>query len=360
MSKIIPGISNLGKVPLCKGFMAEKESIARLVDDIDQHPASLAWRQIDGGKSIVQEIDVLKQQEKSSVYRLRGRTPSRWTVIAKRCLSETGQLEEVVYEKILPSLSVSALRYYGCLNANGSDIWLFLEDAGTRRFSIANESHRILAAHWLGTLQRSAQHIKAAQIMPERGPAYYLELMQKGRKCIAKSLTNPVMRRADLDLLQKLLRLMDALESDWPKLLKICQAIPQTLAHGDFQPRNIHVKQEPTGAALYVMDWEMAGWGVPLVDIAPSRGFSMDVQVDLSIYLSIVQEFWLNLDMSTLKYYVHVGSIFRRLAAIYWSSLGLSYRWIEEPIQSIDIYYKELEHAIVGVFGKEFANGGRA
>jgi hypothetical protein len=340
--------------------MAEKEPFAILSDDLDRHPASLAWRRIDGGKSILQVIEVLKQQEKSSVYRLRGRTPKRWTVIAKRCLMETGQLEAVIYEKILPSLSVSALHYYGCLNENGSDIWLFLEDAGTRRFSIADESHRILAAHWLGTLHRSAQHIKAAQLMPERGPAYYLELMQKGRECIAQSLANPVMRQADLGLLQRLLRLLDALESDWPKLLKVCQDIPQTLAHGDFQPRNIHVKQEPTGTALYVMDWEMAGWGIPLVDIAPSRGFSIDVQVDLPIYLPIVQEFWRGLDMPTLQYYVHVGSIFRRLAAIYWSSLGLSYRWIEEPIQSIDIYYKELAHAMIGVFEKEFANGGRA
>src|SRR5687767_10001659 len=148
--------------------MTEKESIAIVTDDIDRHPASLAWQQIDGGKSIPQVIEMLKQQDKSSVYRLRGRTPSRWTIIAKRCLSETGQLERVIYEEVLPFLPVSALHYYGYLKETESDVWLFLEDAGTRRFIIRNESHRILAAQWLGTLHRSAQQTGAAQILPER------------------------------------------------------------------------------------------------------------------------------------------------------------------------------------------------
>lgn len=339
--------------------MTEKDLIARLADDVDRHPAFLAWQQIDGGKSIPQIIEVLQHHRKTSVYRLGGQTPRQWAIIAKRCLSETGQLERAIYEEVLPFLSVSALRYYGCLKETGSHVWLFFEDAGTHCFSIVDESHRILAAHWLGTLHCSAQHTRAAQMLPKRGPAYYFDFMQRGRFYIVESLANPVMMPADLDLLRRILRQMDALESNWSEFLKICASIPQTLVHGDFQPKNIYVKQTPTGDVLYAIDWEMAGWGIPLVDVAPSSG-SPDAQVDLPVYLSIMREFWRNLDMPTLRYYVHVGSIFRRLAAIYWSSLGLSYPWVEKPIQGLTIFHKELAHAMVGVFGKEFVNGGRA
>ena len=340
--------------------MTEKESIAIVTDDIDRHPASLAWQHIDGGKSIPQVIEVLQHHRKTSVYRLGGQTPRQWTIVAKHCLRERGQLERRIYGEILPFLPVSALHYYGCLKETGSHVWLFLEDAGTRRFSIADESHRILAAHWLGSLHRSAQHTRAAQLLPERGPAYYFELMQRGREYIVQSLANPVMMPADLDLLQRILGQMDTLESNWPEFLKICEAIPQTLVHGDFQPKNIYVKQIPMGDTLYVIDWETAGWGIPLVDVAASSGSSTDAQVDLPVYLSIMQEFWRNLDMPTLQYYVHVGSIFRRLAAIYWSSLELPYRWVTKPIRSMDIYHKELTNALMHVFGKELGSDRRA
>ncbi len=209
-----------------------------------------------------------------------------------------------------------------------------------------------MAAHWLGALHLSARQTRGAEILPERGPAYYLELMHKARGNILQNLANPVMMPIDIELLRRILTQMDVLESNWEKLLKSCEGIPQTLIHGDFRPKNIHVKQTPAGDVLYAMDWETAGWGIPLVDLAPSRGLSPGAQVNVPIYLSIVQEFWQNLDLPTLQYFVHVGRIFRRLAAMYWSSLGLSYRWLEEPIQSMQIFHKELAQAMTDVFGR--------
>lgn len=337
-----------------------KEPIAILDSQIDQHPASLAWRQVDGGKFIPQVIEVLKQNRKTSIYRLIVPEPDGGTIIAKRCLNETGRLEQAIYEKILPFLPVSALHYYGYLEETDSEVWLFLEDAGEHRFSVADESHRILAAQWLGALHASAVQSEAARKLPERGPAHYLELLRMGRRYIVENLTNPILMPVDVELLQKILRQMDALESNWTKLLEVCQVAPQTLVHGDFQPKNIHVKQYPAGKQLCVMDWEKTGWGVPMVDVAQSSGSSNEAQIDLPVYLSIIQEIWRDLDMPTLKYYVHVGVILRRLAAIYWSSLELPYPWVETPIRRMDIYHKDLAGAMIGVFGKELANGRRA
>jgi len=333
--------------------MAEKEPISILLIETDQHPALLAWRQIDGGKNAPQIIEVLKQHKKSEIYRLLEGTPGGWSIIAKRCLSETGKLERLIYEEILPSLPISQLRYYGCIEVTESDAWIFMEDAGQEPFSPADESHRLLAAQWLGVLHRSARQTSASQILPPRGLAYYLELMRRGRENIVQNLANPALTPEYIDVLNSILTQMDALESNWERLSKFCQDFPQTLVHADFQPKNIRIKQGAAGNVLYVMDWEMAGWGIPVVDLAPSHGMPSSAEVDLSAYLAIAQEFWQNLDMPTLQFALHIGCVFRRVAAIYWSSGGLSYPWLDEPILSMEIYRKEIVQALTYVFGEE-------
>jgi len=337
--------------------MAEKEPISILLIETDQHPALLAWRQIDGGKYAPQIIEVLKQHKKSEIYRLLEGTPGGWSIIAKRCLSETGKLERLIYEEILPSLPISQLRYYGCLEETESDMWIFLEDAGQQSFSPNDESHRLLAAHWLGVMHRSARQTSASQKLPPRGPAFYLELMRGGRENIVQNLANPALTPEYIEVLNAILTQMDALESNWEKLSKYCQDFPQTLVHADLQPKNIRIKQGAAGNALYVMDWEMAGWGIPVVDLAPSHGMPSSAEVDLSAYLAIAREFWRNLDMPTLQFVLHVGCVFRRLAAIYWSSKGLSYPWVEEPVLSMEIYQKELAPALTYVYGDDLLNG---
>ena len=337
--------------------MAEKEPIAILFSEIDQHPATLAWNQIGrNGTRTPQVIEVLQQQRKSEIYRLRNGTGSGESIIAKRCVTKTGKFERVIYEEILPLLPVSQLHYYGSFPESDSYMWLFLSDAGKSSFSPGNESHRILAAHWLGGLHRFALQTSAAELLPERGPSHYLELMQRAREKIAKNSASPIMMPAQIEVLKRVLTQMDALESNWQDLLKFCEGVPATLAHGDFRPKNVHIKQTQIGDVLYVMDWEMAGWGDPLVDLAPSRGLSSEPQVDMPIYISIMQEVWPGLDISTLRYFVQVGCIFRRLAAIYWSSLEMSVRWVDGPIRDMDIFHKELSHAMGIVFGREFVN----
>jgi aminoglycoside phosphotransferase (APT) family kinase protein len=180
--------------------------------------------------------------------------------------------------------------------------------------------------------------------------------MQKARENILKNLASPIMTPAHIEVLKRVLTQMDVLDSHWQDLLKFCEGIPPTLAHGDFRPKNVHVKQSQTGDVLYAMDWEMAGWGNPVVDLAPSRGLSSEPQIDMPIYISFMQEVWPGLDLSTLRYFVQVGCIFRRLAAIYWSSLEMSLRWVEGPIRDMDIFHKELSRAMVVVFGRELVN----
>lgn len=332
--------------------MAGIKPVSILLIDFDRHPAFLAWRQINRGKYIPRAIEVLKQHKKSEIYRLKEGASGGWTIIAKRCLSEGGNLERLIYEKILPSLPISQLRYFGCVEKSASDLWIFLEDAGTQHFLPTDDSHRLLAAYWLGALHLSARKIPIVESLPSRGPAHYFDLMQIGRENIVQNLENPALTPEYLDILKSVLKQMESVETNWGDLTKLCKDFPQTMIHADFQPKNICVKQGPTGDILYVMDWEKAGWGIPILDLAPSQGLSSSQDIDLSTYLTIAQEFWQNLDMPTLQFAIHIGCVFRRLAAVYWSSKGLSYPWVEKPVLSIEFYQKELAYALTQIFGE--------
>ncbi len=328
-----------------------------LVDDLDRHPAVAAWRAIDRGNRLPQAVQVLQQHKKSDVFCLQQALPSGAGVIAKRGTRDTARLERTMYEEVLPTLPISALRYYGYLEAGDGAVWIFIEDAGGLKFSAAEEAHRILAAHWLGALHSSAGRTSALEILPRRDPSSCLEMLRAGRANIRKSFINPAMSTTYVDELEEVVALLDRLEAHWPVLEASCRTFPSTLVHGDWRPKNVRVRQTEQGTRLYVMDWETAGWGVPAVDLANSHGPSDAPLLDLSVYHAIVGKVWPDLDLRTLHYMTHIGRILRRVVAIYWASLGLDFAWIEKNMLRMRIYREELDQALTDVFGERRRDG---
>jgi thioester reductase-like protein len=58
--------------------------------------------------------------------------------------------------------------------------------------------------------------------------------------------------------------LIDTIGDWWPQL----DALPRTLVHNDFNPRNLTLRKTATGLCLCAFDWELAGIGVPQHDLA--------------------------------------------------------------------------------------------
>jgi len=58
--------------------------------------------------------------------------------------------------------------------------------------------------------------------------------------------------------------LIDTLGDWWAQL----EALPRTLVHNDFNPRNLTLRRAATGLRLCAFDWELAGIGVPQHDFA--------------------------------------------------------------------------------------------
>jgi hypothetical protein len=313
-------------------------------DDMEEHPAVLAWSQLRPSRVEPESLQVLRKRTKASVYRLGGVGPGGSSVIAKRSRSPAAAIERTIYEAVLPRLGVTSPRYYGSREDDGDYCWLFIEDVGARRYSVSNPEHSALAGRWLGRMHASAARVGEAarlgEVLPDGGPGCYLEHLRTGRRSILRNLSNPALTAADVEVLDAVVFVQDRLEAEWNRVEEACAGMPHTLVHGDFRPKNAYLRHDTSGLQLFPIDWEMAGWGVPAADLT---------RVSLAAYGDVVREDWPDLGAASLRRQAMLGRVFCLLAAIAWESLSLKYdtpRFLLKPTTSMRIYRDELSNAI--------------
>jgi hypothetical protein len=295
------------------------------------HPATRAWCKLTQHQAIPESVEILqecvrkpeiyRQTSKPSIYRLFGVGPGRANVIAKRSESAAASTECLIYEKVLPHLPVSTLAFYGFVSEEDPQFcWLFLEDAGEADYSLDLEEHRILAGHWLGVVNVSAQRLPAVARLPDRGPGFYLERLLQSRDTIREILRKSIFNNDDLAVLRVVISHCDALERRWDHVERFCSRMPRTLVHGDFADQNARLRIGPRGDSLLVIDWEGAGCGPPAVDLAQFVGFSLSP--DLRAYHSVVRLSWPGLELAEIESLAELGRMFRLIHSLEWANWG--------------------------------------
>src|SRR5213594_3079705 len=148
-----------------------KPALAEVLPErLADHRAVQAWQQIGAKRFEPESIEILKRKRKTAVYRLDGADAHGPAIIAKRCRATTALVERLIYEELLARLPLPSLRCHGFVaEPDGQYCWLFLEDAGRRKYSPANQKHRVLAGQWLGTVHRAALSPAVRALLPDRG-----------------------------------------------------------------------------------------------------------------------------------------------------------------------------------------------
>jgi aminoglycoside phosphotransferase (APT) family kinase protein len=301
------------------------------------HPALTAWRALGGSEP--RAVVVLKEESgserKSRVYRLEGAAPAG-AVVAKRCPSEAAAIEQAIYAELLARLPLPALRCHGVVaDADPRWAWLFVAGGEGAEFDAGSPDHRACAGAWLAALHVGAEALPALERLPERGPEHYLAQLRAGRRRIAESFENPALLEADRELLDAILRGLDLVEASWDDVAEACREAPRTLVHCDFADRNVRIDGRGPHAPAWVFDWELAGRGVPGVDL---------LHADLDVYAAAVGAHWPRLDVPQQA---RVGRLLRgALAPIEWESLGLAWPWVERPLRNLARYRQRLEAAL--------------
>lgn len=337
--------------------MPKKNANRVIRTNLYEHPAIQFWRTIQPKSDEPTVIEILKEarhkknsnKKKSAVYRLKGIYGNGSAVIAKRCLRNAAAIERTIYQEILPRLPVPTLDYYGFLEEPDSNYcWLFVEDAAGQDYSPHKSEHRSAAGRFLGLLHASATSIDATARLPDRGPQYYLDQLRAAANTILRNLDNPALTGNDIMILRKILAQYELLESRWGEVKALCDNIPKTLVHGDFVAKNMYVRTSEEGVRVFPFDWEMAGWGAMIADLAqsPPSSTRFSANPDITVYWAMVRDFWPGVELQTLRYLAKFGTLFRLLVSIEWAAQSLAYEWIQGTMSRMNVYESRLANAI--------------
>ena len=126
----------------------------------------------------------------------------------------------------------------------------------------------------------------------------------------------------------------------WAGIEAACTGVPATLTHGDIQRKNIYIRSVANGPALFLIDWETAGWGMPASDLP---------LVDLPTYWSVVRPFWPHVRLKDVQRLAVVGRIFLQLAGIRWVSPELAYDralYLSRPTAWLRVLHERIADAV--------------
>ena len=313
------------------------------------HPAVKAWNQLQLPGGEPEGIEIVKQKNKSIVYRLPGLAPDGSAVIAKKCRARTAWIERLIYQEILSQLPVPALRCYGCVGDPKAEVaWLFLEEASDQEYSERDTEHRAAAGPWVGIVHAASRKADWASRLPGRKTDYYLARLRSSREVARQHLANPNLTADEVSVLAATVLHCDVLEWHWNDVETICERIPPALVHGDLVCKNVRVRTTPGGTALLAFDWEHAGWGVPVTDLAQFTG--RVVSPDLTAYAAAVSGTAESPDLRDLQRLAACGEFFRLLDEIYWDSLNLgiysSYEYLCYPLSCLKGYATRMAKAL--------------
>ena len=84
-------------------------------------------------------------------------------------------------------------------------------------------------------------------------------------------------------------RLHQRLLSSLPDWCRELERMPRTLIHGDFNPRNIAFRRDPSGLRLCAWDWELAELQVPQRDLAELLAFVLSAEAPPSTVDGLVE-----------------------------------------------------------------------
>jgi ATP-binding cassette subfamily B protein len=326
---------------------------AMLVAQANHHPAVLAWARLRGHKRPPDAVEVLTTGKagKTIAYRLCGLGPGGGGVIVKCASAHALEFERRIYQEVLPSLPFPSLQCYGLLEA-GSTSWLFLEDAEQGSMIPAADRQRTAMAQWLGELHITAAGMSAGPPLPDRGPGHYLKHLQDSRTLIGCNLAHAAFNGEDRALAEQILLDLAAIEARWASVEEICRDSPSTLVHGDLAPKNLRFRVVDGKVLVLPFDWEIAGWGVPAVDLEALRGSGQWGQVGFGLadpddaavhaYVSAVRATWPQMDVDRIQRLVRIGYVFRLLASVSWAAEGLRYEWIKRSWQYLTHYESDL------------------
>jgi Ser/Thr protein kinase RdoA (MazF antagonist) len=160
--------------------------------------------------------------------------------------------------------------------------WLFLERVvGVELYQMGDLQIWTEVARWLARFHAAFQKEPGLSGMTDQGPLlrYDAQLLRRWMdRARAFAVARPEDALLSLDLAERLRESHDA-------IIEGILGRPETLVHGEFYPSNVLVNPSEDGLDVVPVDWELAGVGPGLLDLAAlvAGGWSEDEKEELAL-----------------------------------------------------------------------------
>lgn len=180
-------------------------------------------------------------------------------------------LELCVYQRILSRVDLGTPQlYFVRWEPARRTYWLFLEDLGDSRLRDSRNFNRwVQAARWSGRFHARTRHLPAAvtSFLPARDYEHYQRCAESVRSILP-------------DLQPRDRRLIEPALHHYGRRLEWFAALPRTVIHGQYFPKNIMLRLRSHDQPLAVIDWETAALGPGMYDLISisSGGWTEDAR----------------------------------------------------------------------------------
>ena len=171
--------------------------------------------------------------------------------------------EVEVYRDLLDGAGLGTPAYYGAsVDTAGDRYWLFIENvAGPVLWQVGEFHVWEEAARWLARLHAALAPAAAAppRSLLHYGPDLYRTWIERARRFAERTSTpwSDGTRAAVMDL-----------STRYEPVVERLAALPVTVVHGEFYPSNVLVQHPEAAVRIAPIDWEIAGIGPGLLDLA--------------------------------------------------------------------------------------------
>jgi hypothetical protein len=165
----------------------------------------------------------------------------------------TPEREIDVYRSVLPALHLGTAKMYGAVVEPALErYWLFIERVpGFHLYEIGEFETWLAAARWAAKLHSSCDCSVARRTVPhllKYDESYYWRWIQRAHASAGS--------------------ILDRIAARYDRVIEIFLEIPTAMLHGEFYASNILVHEHRNQVRVCPVDWEMAGIGPSLFDIA--------------------------------------------------------------------------------------------
>jgi len=295
---------------------------------------------------------------KRAVYRLRFGSDLSRSLILKRHKHAIAAADRLLAERWLPAIGLSAFAprlVAAAAERSGCSVWHVYEDLGDQSLA-ADRSPQRLAA---GVEVIARVHVEAAghALLPEirwrsrdHSVHFTAHLRDAAATLALVSATRPAMPREAATAVERLVRRVDNLIEDAPRLMRMVEdcAGPATLLHGDLWPKNVFVTRACGRSDAWLIDWDHVGVGSFTYDVST---FLYQSAPDERSWIwrcyrdALERAGWNIADNGDLNQLFLIAQTARYVQCILWAALSLvndGAEWAVRELVDYDRWFQEL------------------